>query len=84
MKQTLSVADFATILDLVNREIREIEMHKENRKRSIEKFGLKEDPQGLFIENQRYQDLQHLKQSLQNLNVEVETPVVEVLEDKKI
>ena len=78
MKQTLSVADFAIILELVNKEIVEIERFKENRKRSVEKYGLKEDQQGLFIENQRYQDLQHLKQSLQNLNVEVETPKVEV------
>lgn len=78
MKQTLSVADFATILDLLNREMVAIERHQKNRETTFEKFGLREEPHWVLEENQRYQDLQHLKQSLQNLNVEVETPKVDV------
>lgn len=78
MKQTLSVADFAIILELVNREMVRIEHHQKERKTTLEKFGLREEPRWVLEEDQRYQDLQHLKQSLQNLNVEVETPKVEV------
>lgn len=78
MKQTLSVADFAIILELVNREMVRIERHQKERKTTCEKFGFSEEPYWVLEENQRYQDLQHLKQSLKNLNVEVETPKVEV------
>jgi hypothetical protein len=78
MEQTLSVADFATILELVNREMVRIESHYRERERTFEKFGLREEPHWVLEEDKRYQDLQHLKQSLQNLNVEVEIPKVEV------
>lgn len=78
MKQTLSVADFATILELVNMEIGKIERFLEECEKDKEKFGLKKQSHSFFLGKQRYQDLQHLKQSLQNLNVEVETPKVGV------
>ncbi len=78
MKQTLSVADFALILELINREIGKIERYLEECAETMEKFGIRKQTESLLIEKQRYQDLLHLKQSLQNLNVEVETPKVEV------
>lgn len=77
MKQTLSVADFATILQLLDEEI----LNMENMWRY--KYCVKD---GQIIEwrlkelqrNPRYQSLLHLKESLQNLNIDVETPSVEV------
>ena len=72
MKQTLSVADFAIIFELVNRETEGIEHYLKHCKDTVGLLGTKKRA------NQRYQDLKHLKQSLQNLNVEVETPKVEV------
>ena len=82
MKQVLSVADFAIILNLVTRE--------------IERFERKEDAWGLdkndFSRRQKqldeireerlkspfYLSLKHLKESLENLNVEVETADVKI------
>lgn len=77
MKQTLSVADFAIILDLLNEKILGMKQplffeRCVNKKQIIEE-RLKSDPY--------YQSLLHLKESLQNLNIDVETPSVEI-EDK--
>ena len=78
-KQTLSVADFATILNLVNDAICERKRVFTDRiengqfyQRILNEKDLNED----II----YQELLHLKESLQNLNIEVETPDVEVTE----
>lgn len=54
-KQVLSVSDFATIINLVNRELARLEQ-----------------------KNVVAYDLEHLKQSLSELHIEVETPEVEV------
>lgn len=64
MKQVLSVADFATILRLVDSEISQVEYRATTRNNDI-------------LNSQYYLNLKHLKESLQNLNVEVETPDVE-------
>lgn len=81
-KQVLSVADFATILRIVNDEICRLE-HREKaygydeadeQRRQKELDEMRKNR----IESPYYKDLLHLKASLQNLNIEVETPDVEV------
>lgn len=80
MKQVLSVADFATILNLVDVELSKftmptrsiclecgIDYEKECKSREKE-----------LQNNGYYQNLKHLKESLQNLNIEVECPDVEI------
>lgn len=82
MKQVLSVADFATILGIVDHNIMQFETkpsknpYKEYKKGEYEK-ELKEHEEYLKT-NQYYQNLKHLKESLQNLNIEVECPDVEI------
>ena len=77
MKQVLSVADFGLILKLVNDEIKQTEervaftmdiIPEEELERRLNR--LKESPY--------YKSLIHLKESLENLNIEIETPNVEV------
>lgn len=79
MKQVLSVADFGLILNLVNDEIKQTEQKvaftmdiipEEELERRLNK--LKESPY--------YKSLMHLKGSLENLNIEVEIPDIEVKE----
>lgn len=86
MRQVLSVADFVTIVNLLAQNIDKLEYW------ACEKFGtLKEN--GFFKElalitdprvqeylksNAEYQSLLHLKKSLENLNIEVETPDVKI------
>lgn len=82
MKQVLSVADFATIMRIVDHNIMRFETKpsknpfKEYKKGEYEK-ELKEYEEYLKT-NQDYQNLKHLKESLQNLNIEVECPDVEI------
>lgn len=83
MKQVLSVADFAIILDLVQTRINSMEQlpvifhnvtkeeHKKMEKEHLERVR----------ENTYYKSLKHIMESLQNLNIEVETPDVEVVEN---
>lgn len=86
MKQVLSVADFAIILDLVNREIHQLE-----RKEEPIFFNGYDDKKWIEEQQERinkmheerinspyYKSLIHLKKSLENLNVEVETPDVKI------
>ena len=82
MKQVLSVADFATILNLVNREIEKIE-HKERawgldkkdyERRQKQLDEIREEQ----MKSPYYLSLKHLKESLENLNVEVETTEVKI------
>lgn len=84
MKQVLSVADFGTILTLVNKEITSMEYSAKrpywNREPSKEEIN---ENMMELKRNQFYRSLIHLKESLENLNVEVETPDVEIKEKKK-
>lgn len=82
MKQILSVADFATILNLVNREMAKIENAITYQfDRTFDKPMSKEVREELR-NNQQYQDLLHLKKSLQRLNITVKTPKVEVRDEQ--
>ena len=86
MRQVLSVADFVTIVKLLTREIDKLEHWV------CEKFGTSKengflktpapitDPrvQQYLKSNAEYQSLLHLKKSLENLNIEVETPDVKI------
>ena len=82
-KQVLSVGDFAIILRLVNdrmSEIKEMYCRQFRDKREFYvKPALASDKivQKELLHNNFYQDLVHLKNSLQNLNIEVETHDVE-------
>ena len=85
-KQVLSVADFATILTMVDDRIYELEQrHKfcgfgdemERVKRQKELDEMRK----ARLETPYYKNLIHLKESLQNLNIEVETPSVEVSDE---
>ncbi len=85
-KQTFSVADFATILNLVNEQVMCIERKDKAWNWKTGKKGLEEEQKRLDEEREErlkssyYLQLKHLQESLQNMNVEVETPDVEVTE----
>lgn len=88
MKQVLSVADFAIILNLVNEEIYNLERKEElfiicgdNKERIEEEQKRIDKMHEERLNSPYYKSLVHLKHSLENLNVEVETPNVEI-EDK--
>ena len=81
-KQVLTVADFATILRMVNDEICRLE-HREKaygldetikKRRQKELDEMRKDR----MESPYYKSLIHLKESLQSLNIEVETPNIEI------
>ena len=84
-KQVLSVADFAIILDLVNEKLyhfekeepyeAEFEDDKNKREEIIKKYRER------IKQNPFYKSLLHLKNSLENLNVEIETPDIELKDD---
>lgn len=80
MKQVLSVADFAVILDLLNEKICRLEEPQMIAWDEKEKETLKKERMEELKRNVYYQGLLHLKNSLENLNVEVETPDVKVEE----
>ena len=82
MKQVLTIADLATINWLTNNEI-----DKQERMANAEEYdfnlGKKVIPTKKQIEqrlnnNIFYQDLLHLKNALNNVNVEVETADIEI------
>lgn len=85
MKQVLSVADFSIIMVLVNREISQMEY--DTRRYlfcdDIKDKKVIEEKQRALKENPYYKSLIHLKESLENLNVEVETADVEIKESIK-
>lgn len=84
-KQVLSVADFALILNIVNERLERAETAEPHdawyekdrvkKEETIAKYRaeLKEMP--------LYKSLLHLKNSLENLNVEIETPDIELKDD---
>ena len=90
MKQILSVADLATMLDLVNRAIERMktdflyvspETIVKGRIITLSSKKIKEEQDRLFEqmkENSYYQSLMRLKTALENLNVEIETPELEI------
>lgn len=83
MKQVLSVADFATILSLLDEKLYEL---RTNAVMSSCRVGdsdevIKQKQEEALKQLERmpfYQTLSHLKESLQNLNIEVECPDVEI------
>lgn len=81
-KQTFSVADFATILILVNEQISKIERKPEvycfSGENIEEKQKEADKEYKKRLEDPFYLNLKHLQKSLQNLNIEVETPEVEI------
>lgn len=84
MKQVLSAADFATIMNLVDRELSNYSMPD---RYVCSEYGIDYEKACEWREkelqhNNHYQNLKHLKESLQNLNIEVECPDVKIKEDK--
>ena len=79
MKQVLSVADFAIILDLVNHRFYDMEyqathgFHGDSIEDAETERRIKDLQSSPY-----YKSLKHLKESLENLNVEVETPEVKI------
>lgn len=80
-KQILSVADFATILRLVNNEINRrkntwisfADFYTREQKEKLEKEHIK------MLENDPdYQSLLHLKDSIEKLNIEIETADISI------
>lgn len=88
-KVVLSVADFATILRLVNNSISGIEETYCHQFGDKEEFYVKpalvsdKRIQKELLHNNFYQDLVHLKNSLQKLNIEIETSDVEITHEDK-
>jgi hypothetical protein len=84
-KQVLSVGDFALILNMANERVERFERRDVPfNERWLSKQELKEQQEKLDKEREErinssmYLQLKHLQQSLQNLNIEVETPDVEL------
>ena len=90
MKQVLSVADLATMLDVTNKAIENIKRNftyvnqtkiENGRIITISSKKIKEEQDRLFEqmkENSYYQSLMHLKTALETLNIEIETPKLEI------
>lgn len=81
-KIVLSVRDFAILYNLANMEIARLEndtipfrYYKLSEKEAKEK---KEAAMKELKQSTMYQDLLRIRESLGNLNIEVETPIVEV------
>ena len=83
MKQVLSVADFATLLSLLDEKLYELRTNAIMSSCTVgdsdetikqKKEGALKQLEGMPF----YQTLSHLKESLQNLNIEVECPDVEI------
>lgn len=70
MKTVLSVRDFAILYDIANRKLIDIE-------NNIRQLGLSKEE---ALANPYYQDLLRIRDKLGELNIEVETPSVEVEE----
>ena len=90
MKQVLSVADLATMLDLTNKAIERMktdfmyvspETIVNGRIITLSAKKIKEEQDRLLEqmkENSYYQSLMRLKTALENLNIEIETPELEI------
>lgn len=86
MKTTLSVKDFTTIVMLLNKEMGKIRYEVEQGLRyDLETESYREVlPDELdyqLLHHPLYQELKHLSDALENLQVEVHTPDVVVEED---
>lgn len=83
-KQVLSVADFALILIMVNERIEMLERPAQyfclgrTEKEMKEERERGERERAERLNSSYYLQLKHLQNSLQNLNIEVETPDVKV------
>jgi hypothetical protein len=81
-KTTLSIRDFAILYNIVHREINEIQNAYECRwnwtDEAIEK-SRKEHLESLQ-QNERYQNLLRIRDKLGELNIEIDTPDVEIKE----
>lgn len=94
MKQVLSVADLATMLDVTNKAIENMKRNftyvnqtkiENGRIITISSKKIKEEQDRLFEqmkENPYYQSLMHLKTALETLNIEIETPELKVEGEK--
>ena len=78
MKQVLSVADFAVILDLIHEKICSLQEPTRLAWEEGQRERLREERMEELKDNVYYQGLLHLKNSLENLNVEVETPDIKI------
>lgn len=81
-KTVLSVRDFAILLDIANREIsklNEIRLMYGETKQQREKRA--EEQRKHLQENTYYQDLLRIREKLGELNIEIETPNVEIKEN---
>lgn len=84
-KQVLSISDFVLILSMVNERVDWYEridepfdariLTKSELKREQERLNKKREQR---LNSSTYLQLKHLQQSLQNLNIEVETADVEI------
>ena len=72
MKQVLSVADYALILNIINKELDYIE-------RKVPPYSILREKDKLIA---KYEELLHLKNSLENLDIEVEITNIKLTEDK--
>lgn len=72
MKQVLSVADYALILNIVNKELDYLE-------RKVPPYRILREKDKLIA---KYEELLHLKNSLEKLQIEVETINVKSTEHK--
>ena len=80
-KTILSVRDFAILYDIANSRIKEMEnprlvYYLEDKEREKEEQKYKEG----LSKNLYYQDLLRIREKLGELNIEVETPSIEIKE----
>lgn len=82
MKQVISIADFATMLDVINDKIEKVEQPfmeydwKTNREKPYEER--KKEHMKRLQGNPKYQSLLHAKKALEECKVEIEVPDLEV------
>ncbi len=89
MKQIISIADFAVMLNLINDKINRLETSiplditdKLKTEKDYSK-ALKENKERLLNHSSYYQSLLHAKQSLEKCLVEIEVPDVEIEKENK-
>ena len=83
-KQTLSVSDFVWILNIVNERVDRLERREEVWGFNKTEREIKKEQEQMYKEREErlnssyYLQLKHLQNSLMNLNIEVETPDIEI------
>lgn len=80
MKQVISIADFATLLDILNDKIQHVELQAldfYDRDEEVVKKVQKENMERLK-NNPFYKSLIHAKKALEECKVEIEVPDLEV------